>query len=179
MAELEAGLDYVRQAPPDAGRLEMIVRRPDVGLREELGEGELDAHEGLVGDSWRRRRSRHTPDGSPHPHMQLTIMNARVASLVAQTRDRWALAGDQLFVDLDVSRENLPPGTRLGIGSAIVEVTATPHTGCGKFVARFGLDAMKFVNSPVGRQLQLRGVYVHVVRRGLIRPGDVVTKVDR
>jgi MOSC domain-containing protein YiiM len=177
MAELQARLENVLESPKDAGPLEMIVRRPAVGVREVLSEGELDVADGLVGDTWNQRPSSRTPDGSPHPDMQLTVINARLANLVAQTKERWPLAGDQLFVDVDVSQENLPPGTRLAIGSAIVEVTPQPHTGCAKFVARFGLDAMKFVNSPLGRQLQLRGLYARVERRGVIRIGDVVKKL--
>ena len=115
--------------------------------------------------------------GEPHPDMQLNIMNARVIALVAGSRDRWALAGDQLYIDLDLSADNLPAGTRLSIGSAIVEVTAVPHTGCGKFAARFGVDAVKFVNSPVGRQLNLRGINAKVIQPGTIRVGDVARKV--
>jgi hypothetical protein len=176
-AELEAGLAAVRQSPKDSGVLEMIVRRPRAGEREVLDEAELDLVDGLVGDTWKLRASKRTSDGSPHPEMQLNIMNSRVATLVAQQRDRWALAGDQLFVELDLSAENVPAGTRLAIGSAIVEVTAEPHTGCAKFVDRFGLDAMKFVNSPIGRQLNLRGINAKVVRPGTIRVGDVVRKL--
>lgn len=176
-AELEAGLDHIRRSPKDAGVLEMIVRRPDVNAREQLDEGELDPAEGLVGDTWNRRRSGRTSDGSPHPDMQLTLMNARAIDLVAQDRARWSWAGDQLFVDLDLSQSNLPPGTRLAIGSALVEVTPQPHTGCQKFVSRFGLDAMKFVNSPAGRELALRGIYVRVVEPGAVKVGDTVTRI--
>src|SRR5688572_1899157 len=148
-AELEAGLDEVRRSPRDAGVLEMIVRRPAEDAREVLKEARLDTVEGVVGDTWRFRASSRTTDGSAHPDMQLNLMNARAAALVAQSKDRWALAGDQLYVDLELSTENLPPGTRLAIGSAVIEVTNQPHTGCRKFVARFGADAMKFVNSPL------------------------------
>jgi len=176
-AELEAGLDEIRRAPRDDGRLELIVRRPQVDAREVLEEAQLDLQEGLVGDTWRTRGSSRTADGSAHPDMQLNIMNARAAALVAQAKERWPLAGDQLYIDLDLTDENLPPGTRLAIGSAVVEVTAQPHTGCQKFVSRFGLDAMKFVNSPVGKQLHLRGINVRVVQPGTIRAGDVVKKV--
>jgi len=175
-AELEAGLDTVRLAPADAGVLELIVRRPAVGVREVLDVGELDLAQGLVGDTWPRRASSRTPDGTPHPEMQLNIMNARAAALVAQARERWALAGDQLFIDLDVSGRNLPPGTRLAVGTAVIEVTPQPHTGCDKFVARYGLDAAKFVNSRVGRELNLRGINARVVRTGTIRVGDVARK---
>ena len=177
MAELEAGLDTIRKSPKDVGVIAMIVRRPQVDAREVLVEGELDLVEGLVGDSWKVRRSNRTPDGSPHPDMQLNVMNARVVALVAREKDRWPLAGDQLFIDMDVSRENLPPGTRLALGSAVIEVTDQPHTGCKKFEARFGLDALKLVNSPVGRQLQLRGLNAKVAQPGVIRVGDLVKKL--
>jgi hypothetical protein len=177
MTELEAALPGVLASPRDAGVLELIVRRPAVDAREVLASGELDVVEGLVGDSWRRRPSSRTADGSAHPDMQLNLMNARVIALVAGARDRWPLAGDQLFVDLDLSEANLPPWTKLAIGSAIVEVTDQPHTGCAKFVARFGLDALKFVNSPEGRRLRLRGLNARVVRAGVITTGDVVRKI--
>jgi MOSC domain len=177
-AELEAGLAEIRSAPKDEGVLQLIVRRPRTEEREVLEEGQLHPVEGLVGDNWISRGSSRTADGSAHPHMQLNIMNARVAALVAQAEDRWQLAGDQLYVDMDLSAENLPPGTRLSIGSAIIEVTPPPHTGCKKFVSRFGLEAMKFVNSPVGRELNLRGINAKVVQPGTIRVGQVVKKID-
>lgn len=176
-AELEAGLDWVRASPADHGRLELVVRRPAVDERELLDEAELDEHEGLQGDSWRHRRSSATPDGSADPERQLTLMNARLASLVARRPERLALAGDQLFVDFDLSVENAPPGTRLRIGGAVVEVTPPPHLGCAKFVSRFGEEAMRFVNSPVGRQLRLRGANAKVVAPGTVRTGDPIDKV--
>lgn len=177
MAELEAKLDYLRAAPRDRGLVRLIARRPKVDEREVVREARLDVAQGLVGDNWKARGYRKTPDGSAHPDMQLNIMNARAAELVACTEDRWALAGDQLYVDFDLSGANLPPGTQLSLGDAIIEVTAEPHTGCKKFVARFGLDAMKFVNSPVGRELNLRGINAKVVRSGTIRTGDLIAKL--
>ena len=177
MSELEAGLDEIRRAPKDDGVLKLIVRRPVVNEREVLEVGELHLDEGLVGDSWKRRRSKTTPDGSPNPLMQLNIMNSRVTALVAQEENRWQLAGDQLYVDLDLSEENLPAGTRLSMGSAVIEVTTPPHLGCQKFIARFGLEAMQFVNSPIGKQLHLRGVNARVFRAGTIRVGDVIRKI--
>ena len=138
---------------------------------------ELDLADGLVGDNWRARGSRATPDQSPHPEMQLNLMNARVIDLLATTRDRWPLAGDQLYVDFDLSEENVPAGTRLAIGGATIEVTAPPHTGCGKFAARFGHAAAKFVNTNLGRHLHLRGVNAKVVTPGRIATGDVVRKL--
>ena len=177
MSELEAGLDDIRRAPKDEGVLELIVRRPSVNNREILEEAELHLDEGLVGDTWKMRRSKTTPDGSPNPLMQLTIMNSRVAALVAQDKDRWQLAGDQLYLDMDLSEENTPAGTRLSLGSAELEVTPPPHLGCQKFVARFGLDAMKFVNSLTGKGLHLRGLHARVIQAGIIRLGDVARKI--
>ena len=176
-AELEAGLDEIRRAPRDEGILELIVRRPRVDAREVLDAGELSLAVGLVGDSWITRGSSRTPDGSAHPDMQLNIMNSRVTALVAQHKDRWQLAGDQLYLDMDFSEENLPAGTRLALGSAVIEVSPQPHLGCRKFVSRFGLEEMQFVNSPLGRQLRLRGINARVVSAGVIRVGDVVRKI--
>ena len=178
MDELEAGLDEIRQAPKGEGVLLLIVRRPEIEEREVLEEAELHLEEGLVGDSWNRRGSSRTIDGSPHPDMQLNIMNARVAALVAQDKGRWQLAGDQLYLDMDLSAENLPAGTQLAIGSAVIEVTPPPHTGCKKFVSRFGLEAMKFVNSSVGRELHLRGINAKVIQSGRIRVGDAAKKLS-
>lgn len=177
MAELEAGLDAIRQSPKDEGVLHLIVRRPCSGEREVLEQGELNFEEGLSGDSWKIRGSSRTPDGSSHPEMQLNIMNSRVIGLVAQDKDRWQLAGDQLYIEMDFSAENVPAGTRLAVGSAIIEVTPQPHTGCKKFVSRFGLDALKFVNSALGRELHLRGINAKVVQRGTINVGNVVRKI--
>ena len=177
MEELEAGLDHIRRSPKDDGVLDMIVRRPQIDEREVLDFGELDKAEGLKGDNWRMRGSSLTADGSAHPDTQLNLMNSRVIALLAQDRERWQLAGDQLFVDLDLSTENLPPGSHLAIGSALIQVTAQPHTGCRKFAQRFGVDAMRFVNTPMGRQLNLRGINARVVRPGVVRVGNVVRKV--
>lgn len=175
--ELTAGLDEILRSPAAEGTIELIVRRPAVDEREVLEEGLLDIDDGLVGDMWRARGSSRRPDGSANPDAQLTLMNARAAELVAGSRERWPLAGDQLFVDLDLSVENLPAGTRLGVGRAVVEVTAEPHTGCAKFSARFGTEAIKFVNKSPGRELRLRGVNTRVVMPGAIRVGDAVTKL--
>lgn len=174
---LEAGLDEIRASPREEGVLKLIVRRPGIGEREVLQQAELHCEEGLVGDNWSTRASSRTPDGSPHPDMQINIMNCRAIARIAQHPDRWHLAGDQLFIDLDLSAENLPPGTCLALGSAVLEVTSQPHTGCKKFVERFGADALKLVNSPVGRQLNLRGINAKVVQPGGIRVGDVVKKI--
>lgn len=179
LSDLEAGLDEIRDSPRQEGVLKLIVRRPGIGEREILQEAELDREQGLVGDNWSTRGSSRTPDGSSHPDMQINIMNSRVIARIAQTPDRWHLAGDQLFTDLDLSAENLPPGTRLAVGSAILEVTSQPHTGCKKFVERFGADALRFVSSPTGKQLNLRGINAKVVQPGVIRVGDIVKKIPR
>jgi hypothetical protein len=177
LATLEAGLDDVRGAPTDDGRVELLVCRPSVEERAVVREAELDKADGLVGDGWRVRGSKATADGSAHPDMQLTLMNARAAALIAGERDRWPLAGDQLFVDFDLSESNLPPGTRVEAGSAVLEITAEPHRGCGKFSRRFGTDALKFVNSDAGRELNLRGIYAKVVSPGTVRTGDAIRKL--
>lgn len=165
-AELTAGLRDIESSPRERGSLEMIVRRPRSGEREVLAAATLHVDDGLVGDRWangKRRRSN-----------QLTLMNARVVGLVASARERWPLAGDQLYVDFDLSFEHVPPGTRLAIGSAEVEVSPEPHLGCRLFRERYGDDAQRFVNSPVGRALQLRGINAWVVKGGEVQVGDDV-----
>jgi tRNA-Thr(GGU) m(6)t(6)A37 methyltransferase TsaA len=172
----ERWLAEARQSPADHGRLELIVRRPETGEREVLATGELDTAVGLVGDNWLARGSRSSADGSAEVDAQLNIMNARVARLVAGDETRVPLAGDQLFVDLDLSPENLPAGTRLQIGTAVIEVTAKPHTGCAKFTRRFGLGAHRWINGVVGKQHRLRGICAKVVVPGTIATGDTITK---
>jgi MOSC domain-containing protein YiiM len=172
---LVAGLDDVRAAPVGAGRLEMIVRRPALDEREVVESAELDLAVGLVGDTWSQRPSRRTPDGSPHPGRQVTLMNARAAALIAGSRANWPLAGDQLFVDLHLGRHELPPGTQVRIGAAVVEVTDQPHIGCAKFTRRFGLDATRFVNSEAALRLNVRGVNAKVVVPGPLSVGDPIT----
>ena len=176
-AALEAGVPEVRDAPKDDGRVELIVARPDVEDRAILAEGTLDTRDGLVGDNWLPRGNRRREDGSADPEAQLTLMNARAAALIAGARERWPLAGDQLYVDFDIGVDNLPPGSRLAIGEAVVEVSAKPHTGCAKFQARFGNDALRFVNSAVGRQLNLRGINTKIVTGGVVRTGDAIRKL--
>jgi MOSC domain-containing protein YiiM len=166
--EIENNLSQVIDSPKDNGVLELIVRRPQEDEREVLEIGQLDMEKGLVGDDWL------TDDGNLET--QIAIMNSRIIDLIAQDRNRWKLAGDQLYIDLDLSDENLPHGTRLKIGSAILETTPQPHNGCKKFVERFGLDAMKFVNSPIGKQHHLRGIYAKIVQSGTIQQGDTVKK---
>lgn len=176
LSEMEAQLDFLRQAPQDNGVLEMIVCRPGVDQRKMLFEAELDVERGLIGDSWLSRGN--YKGGPANPDCQINIMNSRVVALLAQDRERWPLAGDQLYVDLDLSDDNLPPGSRIAIGTAILEVTAEPHTGCKKFASRYGADATKFVNSPEGKRLHLRGINARIVQSGLVRTGDLVTKAS-
>jgi MOSC domain-containing protein YiiM len=168
--ELLSGLDHVRASPAERGTLELIVRRPIENEREILEEGELDTEIGLVGDRWHL-------GSSPTNDSQLTVINSRLAHLVARTRERWPLAGDQLYVDLDLSVENLPTGARLAVGEAVIEVSPAPHTGCAKFTARFGSDAVKLVNKGQGRELRLRGMNARVVTPGTVRVGDAVVKL--
>jgi len=172
--ELEAGLDHVGKAPAEIGRVELLVRRPETEARELLDAADLDAELGLVGDVWPNK------GGEPgDPEAQITVMNARAAALFADSADHadWAWAGDQIYVDLDLGKENLPPGTRIALGDAVLEVTAEPHLGCGKFSRRFGVDALKVVNSPVGREMRLRGLNAKVVQPGAVAVGDGVRKL--
>jgi len=177
LQEMEAGLDSIRRSPKEIGKLIMIVQRPETDTRQVLEEGRLDPSEGLVGDNWKMRGSHSMPDGSANPDMQLNLMNVRVIALISPDKARWALAGDQLYVDLDLSGSNVPPGTRLAIGTAVIEVTAPPHLGCKKFSARFGSDAVKFVNSAEGKDLHMRGINARIVQAGIVRVEDVVRKL--
>jgi len=172
--ELQAGIDHVRRAPRDSGVLELVVVRPAPGERIVLDDARVDPTVGLQGDSWDQRGSRRTADGGPDPEAQVTVMNSRATDLVAGSRERWALAGDQLYVDLDLSLTNLPTGTVLRIGDAALEVTASPHTGCAQFKDRFGVEALRLTATPDGKELRLRGINTRVVSGGTIRPGDTV-----
>ena len=174
-AELEAGLDELRASPVGEGVLQLIVRRPSEDEREVVSQAGLAETEGMVGDRWDVAGFGEGPD---RYDTQLTLMNARAAALIAGEPENWPPAGDQLYVELSLASADLPPGSRLEIGSALIEITAVPHTGCGKFVRRFGVDAMKFVNSPVGRELNLRGVNAKVVRGGVVAQGDAIRLVD-
>jgi len=174
MVELEAGLSEIRRSPRDRGRLELIVCRPAPGDRKALDEASLDLTTGLIGDNWLARGK--SGGRAADPERQLTIMNSRVVQLLAGSRERWPLAGDQLYIDLDLTRENLPPGTRLFIGLVVIEITAAPHTGCSLFMKRFGADAVAFLASPVGNELRLRGVNARVITPGIISVGTIVAK---
>ena len=173
---LESGLGKIRGSPADRGRVILVVRRPAVGVRELADEAMLDTVTGLAGDNWLTRGSSSRTGGPADPERQVTVMNARAAELVAGGTDRMPLAGDQIYVDLDLSVGNLPAGSLLAVGQAVLQVSDAPHLGCAKFAGRFGAEAMRFVNSRLGRQLRLRGMNAQVVQPGLVRPGNAVTR---
>ncbi len=178
MAELNAGLPDILASPGNGGVVRGIVVRPAKKMRRELETAEVSLARGMYGDHWEHGCWKSTEDGRPHPDVQICIMNARCIDLIAQERSNWAPAGDNLFIDMDLSPENLPPGTRVGLGSAILEITDTPHNGCAQFIARYGRDACVFVNTGEGKRLRLRGIYGRVVRDGRVSVGDRVTKLD-
>jgi MOSC domain-containing protein YiiM len=166
--ELDDGLAAIKQSPMDDGRLESIVIRPATNERVVLDQCEVSPNGGIHGDRWAKR--------GQAEDIQVTLMNSRAAALIAKSKERWPLAGDQLYVDLDLSEDNLPPGTQFAIGSAIFEITDQDHTGCTKFSSRFGAEALQFVNSPEGARLNLRGIYAKVIQAGTIRVGDRIHK---
>jgi hypothetical protein len=177
LSDLQTGLATLGASPSDHGTVEMIVCRPSIGERLALDQAKVDLLEGLIGDNWRARGSTSTEDGSANPDTQITIMNSHVIQVIAQERDRWQLAGDQLFIDLDLSVDNLPPGQHIQIGTAILEISGIPHTGCKKFTERYGNDATRFINSAEGRQNRWRGLNARVIQPGAIRVGDKTVKI--
>lgn len=177
LEQLDAGVAHLLVSPTDQGTVDLVLRRPDLGEREILELAELRVGAGVVGDNYLVRGSRFTPDGSAHPEAQLNIMNSRAIDLVAAgDRDRWPLAGDQFFVDLDLSVDNLPVGTRLRIGTAVIEVAAKPHTGCAKFRERFGMAATRWINQ--SKEQRRRGLCAMVVEDGVVRTGDSISKLS-
>lgn len=176
-AELAAGLPEILAAPKDEGVLEAIVVRPEHGARLDVDGVEISLAGGVHGDHWAEGCHLRTEDGRPHPDVQVCIMNARCIALIAGERSNWPPAGDNLFIDMDLSPDNLPPGTRLGIGTAEIEITAVPHTGCDQFIARYGRDACIFVNTGEGKRNRLRGIYARVVWDGRVSVGDRVRKL--
>lgn len=173
-AELEARTEGILAAPKDAGPVEMIVRRPDHDQREQVEAAELTSDHGLVGDNWSQRIDE---NGEPSWKAQLTLMNARVVDAMTDSRDQWPLAGDQIYVDMDISVDNLPAGSRIKVGEAVVEISEVPHTGCAKFASRFGKEALRFANVGVGKEGRFRGVNAFVVENGTVTVGDKVTKL--
>ncbi len=179
LKDLQIGLEEIISSPKQTGTVEMIVSRPKIGTRKILKTAELDQHLGLIGDNWYDRDASSTQKKSPDKELQITIMNSRVIQLITQKHDQWPLAGDQLYIEMDVSRKNLPPGSLLEIGSALLQVSEKPHTGCKKFSERFGLDALKFISSKQGRVLSLRGINASIIKSGIVQTGDKVIKVDQ
>ena len=177
LAELNEELPGILDSPKDRGVLRAIVIRPETDARRALQQCELSPEGGVHGDHWAKGCWLSLPDGRPHPDVQVAITNARTIALIAQDEARWPLAGDNLFADLDLSADNLPPGTRLSIGSTRLEITAVPHKGCKKFAERFGVDATRFVNSRDGLRLHLRGIYARIVEGGTVAVGDAVEKL--
>ena len=177
--DLEKGIENIRNSPKDEGIVELIVCRPDVDERRELKEAELDVKIGLIGDNWLSRGNSRRADNTADPDTQLNIMNARSISLIARTKENWKLAGDQLYVDLDLSPDNLPPGTQLKVGSALIEVTDEPHLGCKKFMERYGKDATVFINSDLGKSLNMRGINAKILRSGIVKRGSLIKKIKK
>ncbi|MGH6897435.1 MAG: MOSC domain-containing protein [Geminicoccaceae bacterium] len=175
--ELNDGLAEILRSPKGRGTLRAIVIRPETNARISLPQCEVSPEGGVHGDNWVKGCWMSLPDGRPHPDVQVTIMNARTIALIAQDEARWPLAGDNLIADLDLSADNLPAGTRLSVGSALLEITAVPHKGCRKFAARFGVHATRFVNSREGTRLHLRGIYARIVEPGMVGVGDAVEKL--
>ncbi len=176
-ATLNEAWDQLEKSPSDDGRVELIVRRPETDQREEMQAASFTAANGLEGDDWLSRAKREAPDTDPNLETQVTLMNSRTIQLLTDDKSRWAESGDQLFVDLDISMHNLPAGTRLQIGDAILEIAVTPHTGCAKFARRFGAPARKWIMSDAGKRQRLRGVYACVRRDGTIKVGDRIRKL--
>ena len=175
--DLEAGVDRVRKSPKQEGVIELIICRPKIGERRELEIAELDLDKGLIGDNWKKRGFAKNRDGSAHPDMQINLMNSRAIGLIAKEKNRWMLAGDQFYVDLDLCPANVPPGTQLAMGKVVIEVTNEPHLACKKFAERFGRDAAMFANSEVGKSLNLRGINAKVILPGKVNIGSVIKKV--
>ncbi len=177
LEDLYTKLEHIQQSPKDSGRVELIVRRPTTEEREVTTQGRLIPSAGLEGDNWRARGSTSMPDGSANPEAEITLMNTRVIQALTQDETRWSLAGDQFFVDFDLSEENIPAGSRLVIGSAIVEVSPLPHNGCKKFSARFGVDALKFISMAENKPLRMRGINAKIIQAGEVKQGDLIRKV--
>lgn len=174
--DLEAGLPHILASPKDGGRLEAIVVRTAAGERLDVASARISLAHGVEGDHWAKGCWKSLADGSPDPDVQICIMNSRCIALIAQERANWPPAGDNLFVDMDLSPENLPPGTRLSLGTAEIEITAVRHLGCGSFIERYGRDACLFVNTGTGRDHRLRGIYARVTRDGVVSVGDTLSK---
>lgn len=169
-ASPQEALAHIARSPRDDGTVELIVRRPTVDERDVVASALVEPGRGLDGDSWASRPH-------PSPDAEITLMNARCIAYLAGDVERWALAGDQLYVDLDLSSANLPAGSRLKVGTVLLEVSGKPHTGCSKFSARLGDAALAFVKSDVGKTMRLRGMNCRVVEGGQVSTGDRLRKV--
>jgi len=159
--EFETGWAAVEPGPLGRGTVRGICIRVEEGVHETPERAEVTVEDGLVGDRWAH--------GGRDADAQITLMNVRVAELIGGPLD---LAGDNFQVELDLSEDALPVGTRLRIGSALLEVSPAPHTGCKKFRERFGLDALKWVND--NREQRLRGMNCRVLESGTVTVGDAV-----
>lgn len=175
--QLAAGIAELCDSPREQGRVDLVVVRPMQGKRQCLERVLISLEAGVVGDRWLTTSWKKLANGSAHPAVQVTLMNARCIRLIAGEPTNWAIAGDNLFVDLDLSRENLPTGARLKIGECILQITSVAHNGCWKFKDRFGEAAVKFVNSPEGKKLRLRGVHARVVQGGEVAVGDCIERL--
>ena len=171
--DLEARLAWLADAPKDGGAITGIVIRPRTNERVLLSECKVSPELGVHGDNWASGSHGETPN----PSAQITIMNTRMIELLADEKERQALAGDQFFADMDLSKTNLKVGQQLRIGTAVLEIMSKPHLGCVKFSNRFGADALKFVNSEAGTEMRLRGVYASVISSGSIEVGNAIEKI--
>ena len=176
-SELQAALADVLAAPRDGGTVDLIVVRPEKGQRQTPDSVALSLIGGVAGDHWAKGCWRTLDDGSPHPDVQICLMNSRMIRAIAGGPENWAPAGDNLFIDMDLSPANCPPGTRLALGSVEMVVTEEPHNGCQNFIDRYGRDACVFVNTGQGSELRLRGIYARVTRDGTVSVGDTVRKI--
>jgi MOSC domain-containing protein YiiM len=169
--ELERRLDLISPTPTEAGHVAFVMVRGDGGRRELPSRIQLSRDGGVVGDAWSRK-------AQPDPQMQIAVMQARVAELIANGQPL-ALFGDCLHLDLDLSQSNLPPGSQVRIGGAILLVTPAPHNGCRKFQARFGPDALRLVAGKTLRHRNLRGIYMRVMEPGEVALNDPVQVLSR
>ncbi len=177
LEHMESYLEIIRDAPSDEGVVEMIVSRPKTNSRRILDHADIHQEHGLVGDNWLARGDKHTADGTADTGRQLTLMGSRAIRAITDSEQRWPEAGDQFFVDFDLSAGNLPAGSRIAIGEAELEVSPLPHLGCRKFSERFGKEATQFVNSEAGKALNLRGINATVIKPGKVAKGDTIRKI--